>query len=181
MLIFHSASSHSFCLPWGQVSPVIYSAACPGTVTLGESLSLARRKPIRLLEGRGREMQGIYHLLLSPSAPHFWHWWNISSPVSPQRQPVFYGCSSNHIQSLFSHHTSPSTSPHLFRPSSPQGLILPIPASLIGCPNLPRTLCSIPSLKSLHFMYIVIKIGRGTWVGGILTDMGFLSPLLANT
>lgn len=126
------AASYSFRLRWGQVSTIAFSAACPGMVTLGESLSLARRKPIRLLEGRGREMQGVYHLLLSPSAPHFWHWWNISSPVSPQRQPVFYGCSSNHRQSLFSDHTSPSTSPHLFSPTSPQGLILPIPASLMA-------------------------------------------------
>ena len=175
------AASHSFCLPWSQVSTVVFLATCPRMVTLGESLSLTRRKPIRLLEGRGREMQGVYPLLPSPSAPHFSRWWNISSPVSAERQPIFYGCSSNHIRSLFSHHTSPSTSPRLFRASSPQGLIPPIPAFLIGCPNLPRTLSSIPSLKSLHFIYILIKIRRGTWGAGILTNMGFLSSLFGNT
>lgn len=50
-----------------------------------------------------------------------------------------------------------------------------------GFPNLPRALCSIPSVKSLYFMYILIKSGRGAWVGGILTDMGFLSPLFGST
>lgn len=39
------AASYSFRLPWGQVSTIAFSAACPGMVTLGESLSLARRNP----------------------------------------------------------------------------------------------------------------------------------------
>lgn len=39
------AASHSFCLSWSQVSTVVFLATCPRTVTLGESLSLTRRKP----------------------------------------------------------------------------------------------------------------------------------------
>lgn len=70
------AASHSFCLPWSQISTVVFLATCPRMMTLGESLSLTRRKPIRLLEGRGREMPGVYQLLPSPRtggiSPHLY-------------------------------------------------------------------------------------------------------------
>lgn len=120
---FSALCLYSFRLRWGQVSTIAFSAACPGMVTLGESLSLARRKPIRLLEGR-EEMQGVYHLLLSFSTT-FLALVEYLSPVSPQRQPVFYGCSSNSEQSLFSDpylsfHFTPSVLTQQKR-SSPQG------------------------------------------------------------
>lgn len=110
------AASYSF-RPAEVKSPPLPSAACPGMVTLGESLSLARGNPSGYWRAGGGKCR-VFIIFLSPSAPHFWHWWNISSPVFPKGSPSFMAAALTTDSPSFPDHTSPPLHPICSHPSS---------------------------------------------------------------